>query len=131
MLGEWLSGIGIALSGAGFTLAGIFRCDAGCRLVGMSPDAIIHNQAAFGAFLIAIVSALVLLVGCVLRKQGLRGAVSAMALLGMVGGLGSMIALGTDHALIGIAQRVFLFTYCGWLIADSMLVFRTSRRANA
>ncbi|WP_421786773.1 DUF998 domain-containing protein [Hyphobacterium sp.] len=129
--GEWLSGPLVSLSGTGFLIAGIYRCDAGCGFVDMSPAAMIHNQAAFGAFLLAILAALILTVVSLARRNGSRAAINAIAVTGMVAGLGAMMTIGLDHPLIGLSQRVFLVSFCLWLMVDSAVLLRTPRKARA
>lgn len=122
--GEAVSGALMGLSGVGFTVAGLYRCDASCSFVDMSPAAMIHNQAAFGAFLLAIFSALLLTVSSLFRRDGVRLAVNTCGLVGMITGLAAMMLMGLDHELIGAAQRVFLVSFCLWLILDSIVLLR-------
>jgi len=126
LAGEVLSGILIAGSGTGFILAGLYSCDEGCGFANMSPAAMIHNQAAFGAFIAAILAALILALGA-LRRHRWRAAISAAGAMGMIGGLGSMMQLGLASEWIGLAQRGFLFSFCLWIAADSALRFRAGR----
>ena len=50
----------LAVTGILFVLAGLYSCDIGCNFENMSQEAIIHNISAFTAFVLFLVSAIVL-----------------------------------------------------------------------
>ncbi len=126
-LREPVSGVLLVLAGAGFVLAGVFPCDRGCSFEQMSASAIVHNQAAFGAFLMSSLAAGVIAVPKLFRRQWRRGIVALLGGLSMMLSLGAMIRLGLDSAWVGLAQRGFVFSLCLWLILDSLILVRAGR----
>lgn len=106
------------LAGAGFVLAGLQPCDAGCRFSDMSRSAVIHNLAAFGAFLAAQIAVTASLADSLRRGDRPRLVLDAASAVVMAAGFGGMLLAGPEAAMIGVLQRVFVYGLCAWLIVS-------------
>jgi hypothetical membrane protein len=120
----------VALAGIGRLVAGIYPCDAGCSLEGMSMSARIHALAGFVALASGALAPMVLAVGLRRRSEILLFQVSA--------GLGSvsvvavvfLFGLGPGMAYVGTIQRLILAAFYGWIVflAVEMGVLRRQNR---
>lgn len=106
----------VALAGIGRLLAGIFPCDAGCSLEGMSVSAQIHALAGSVALVSGAIAPIALAVGFRRRKEHLPLQVSAgMGSLSVVA-IVLLFGLGPGTAHIGTIQRLILAVFYGWIV---------------
>ena len=122
--GERVSGVALVLTGGGYLLAVMNRCDLNCSFENLSREAMVHNQAAFLAFLMGLAATATVAVGSTFSGVWRRAAAawSACALMG--GGLFLLMTLGLEHPRIGGAQRLYLLAFSLWLTVDSLLIRR-------
>jgi hypothetical membrane protein len=106
----------VALAGIGRLLAGIFPCDAGCSLEGMSMSARIHALAGSVALVSGAMAPIALAFGYRRRNDNLplqvsagMGSVSVVAIVLLFG-------LGPGTAHIGTIQRFILAAFYGWIV---------------
>lgn len=111
----------LALAGLGLMVAGQQPCDAGCRFVDMSPTAMNHNLAAFGAFIAGFLAVLIFAVEAILARHWRAAFLHGLACLIMGLGFFAMGQAGVEHPYIGGLQRVYLYTLCAWLIGQAYL----------
>lgn len=108
---------GLFLTGLGFVLAGYYRCDVGCSFQDMSDSAIIHNLAAFGAFILAILTVtFALVINVKATSQKMNSWLLSGLLLAMIVAFSGLIVLGPGFEYVGAVQRGFLLPFCLWLL---------------
>jgi len=110
----------LLLAGAGFALAGVQPCDAGCSFRDMSRSAVIHNLAAFGAFVTAQLAVTASLADTLRRRGRLRLLLDASCAVVMAAGFGAMLLAGPEAEMVGALQRVFVYGLCAWLVVSGM-----------
>ena len=113
---RWLTAPCLFLTGVGFTLAGIYACDAGCSFIDMSISGIIHNLSAFSAFALAILTVCLALISQIKKKNNRRLlSLNLLFLVAMIVSFTGLIYLGPDYEYVGVVQRGFLLPFCLWL----------------
>ena len=107
----------LLMTGVLFGAAGIFNCDPGCPIKNVSKDATFHLISAFSAFGLATILQVVLGLHVVSEKfrhpfykvSLITGLISLLFLI-------VMFKTGSDYEYKGLYQRLFLLTFCCWLI---------------
>lgn len=104
------------VTGVLFIMAGVFNCDAGCNFENMSQEAIIHNMSAFTAFVLFLISAILLGKNSFTKKR------NKYYLFSLTSGLAGIFLFyliskaGIYSEYRGLYQRLFIANFLSWLI---------------
>lgn len=112
----------LTLTGILFVIAGIFICDEGCNFDNMTQESIIHNLSAFSAFILFIISAIILGMNSFTKKRNNYYVYSLI-----VGILGMFLFYLISEAGIysefrGLYQRLFLINFLIWLVVIGVYI---------
>lgn len=121
----WLSGGMLVVSGLGFAVAGLMRCDVGCGPSELQ-SAVLHGFGASVGFQFAPLAALVL--GSRFFRRFPRRAVYAFSLLMAVAMVASIAlflgVLDPSRALSGVWQRLLILSISVWVVGLSIYLYR-------
>lgn len=122
----WASAACFTIVGFLFILAGLYVCDPGCDLTDPTPEAVIHNLTALGAFVFATTGAILISTRVRLKDDKRRGYYirALICALGMMGGLIGLGIVGEHGALVGLVQRIFLGFVWAFLIISAMNILQ-------
>ncbi len=115
----------LALTGIGFMVLAVFPCDVGCSLNNPSSVAQVHNNVAVACFVLMI--AVTGILG-VRRVTGYQPAIyysfCLLVTVLLVFGFIKISLMGYQGPYIGLFQRLFIGTFCIWLMCTAWLALR-------
>lgn len=116
----------LSVTGILFITAGIFSCDEGCSFENMSQEAVIHNVSAFAAFVLFLISAILLGINSFTEKRNKTYLFSLIS--GMVGMFLFYVIskTGIYSEYRGLYQRLFITNFLIWLIIIGGFVHKTT-----
>jgi len=106
----------LGITGILFVMAGLYSCNVGCDFDNMTQEAIVHNMSAFSAFILFLISAIVLGLNYFSKRKNkmhlfsLTGAIVGMLLFYII----STTGIYSDFR--GLYQRLFIVNFFIWLI---------------
>lgn len=120
------SAIILMIAGFLFIVAGFYSCDVGCSFYDLSAEALVHNNSAFTAFILAFLAIITFMLGEIRNKsdKSFLGISIAMA-LGTMGSFYLMGSTGLDSPFRGLFQRVFLASFTIWLVGVAVISRKT------
>ena len=112
----------LIVTGFLFIVAGFYSCDVGCSFYDLSAEALIHNNSAFTAFILASLAIITFLLGEIKdkSKRDFLGISIAMT-LGTIGSFYLMGSTGIASPFRGLFQRLFLASFTIWLIGIAFI----------